>query len=165
MSEHVPCTQTSEPCPGTGRQKPCTITAGSPSPAIPASTRASCGTTGSGNLSSENQSNPADFSGSISRGSPDPRVVVKTMSQIVSAHEPEALGPHLPTLRAPVLLLYGAGARNPKNLAISPEERATLRTIPKFEQEDVASAGQYIQEEQPDRVVAAVKRIFTGTRE
>jgi pimeloyl-ACP methyl ester carboxylesterase len=95
---------------------------------------------------------------------PDPRVVVKTMSQIVSAHEPEALKPRLHAVRAPVLLLYGAGPRNPRNPALSVEERETLKSgVPHFEQEDVAGAGQYIQEEQPARVIDAVKKIFTKT--
>lgn len=95
----------------------------------------------------------------------DARTVVRSLQQIAGAHETEALAPNLSRVQAPELLLFGPVARNPKNPALSSEERALLRSgIRKFQQEDVPGAGEYIHEEQPERVIAAIKKMRDQTR-
>ncbi len=95
----------------------------------------------------------------------DVRQVVRSMQDILAAHEPEPLRPNLGRVRAPVVLLYGPTSHDPKNPSVSPEERATLRTsLHNFEEVDVAGAGQFIQEEQPRAVVAAIERMRARTR-
>ena len=96
----------------------------------------------------------------------DARQVVRSLQQIVGAHDSEPLRPNLPRIAAPVLLLYGPLTGNPKNPAVSPEERSILRTsLPRFEEEDVAGAGEYIHEEQPRRVVDAIEKMRRETRQ
>ncbi len=95
----------------------------------------------------------------------DVRQVIGSMEQIVGAHESEPLQPNLRRVSAPVLLLYGPVTRDPKNVALSSPERETRRReVPHFEEEDVAGAGTYIQEEQPGRVVAAIEKLRNETR-
>ncbi len=91
--------------------------------------------------------------------------VVKAMQQIVGAHETEPIRPALPQIKAPVLLLFGPLNRDPKSISLSAEERVLLRSgLRRFEEIDVAGAGQYLQEEQPGRVVAAIERMQAQTR-
>jgi pimeloyl-ACP methyl ester carboxylesterase len=91
--------------------------------------------------------------------------VVRAMQQIVGAHETESLRPALPQIRAPMLLLFGPINRDPKSISLSAEERVLLRSgLRKFEEIDVPGAGQYIQEEQAARVVAAIERMQAQTR-
>lgn len=90
----------------------------------------------------------------------DPREIVKTLQRIVEADEPTQMRPDLAQIRAPVLLLYGPVIRNPRNPTIPSEERTTMRAqLPRFEEEVVPGAGQFIQEEQPARVVAAIEKM------
>ena len=95
----------------------------------------------------------------------DARQVIRSMERIVGSHDTEPLRPNLSRVTVPVLLLFGPATRNPKNPALSSEEREVLRTaLPRFEEEDVAGAGEYIQEEQPARVVAAIEKMREHTR-
>jgi hypothetical protein len=58
---------------------------------------------------------------------------------------------------APVLLLIGTV---PHPAGIGPDERELLKArLPNFETDTVSGSGQYIQEEQPAAVVAAVGRL------
>ncbi len=90
--------------------------------------------------------------------------VVRVMQRIAGAREPEALAPNLPRIRAPVLLLLATVPGKP-GLSLGASERALLRsTLPAFREEEVIGAGQYIQEEQPARVVAAIDSLRARTR-
>lgn len=94
----------------------------------------------------------------------DARQIVRSMERIVGAHDAEPLRPNLGRITVPVLLLFGPDTRDPKNPALSNEERVLLRTtLPRFEEDDVAGAGEYIQEEQPARVVDAIVRMRAET--
>jgi pimeloyl-ACP methyl ester carboxylesterase len=95
----------------------------------------------------------------------DARQIVRSLEHIVASHDSEPLRPNLGRVTAPVLLLFGPTTRNPKNPTVASEERVLLRSaLPRFEEEDVAGAGEYIQEEQPARVVAAISRMRDETR-
>ncbi len=90
----------------------------------------------------------------------DPRRVVASLQQIIGAEEREPLRPNLRRVRAPVLLLYGPKTHDPKEPALNLDERQLMRAeLPHFQEEEVAGAGTYIQEEQPARVVAAIVRM------
>lgn len=71
--------------------------------------------------------------------------------------EPERLADHLHEIRAPVLLLFGTA---PHEAAIDTAEVEALRTtLPTFMIDSVPEAGQYLQEERPDAVTAALQRL------
>lgn len=77
---------------------------------------------------------------------------------MVSSREPYALLPRLEQLAAPVLLLVG-GDRS----TLSPEEVAALATrLPTLLLDSIPGAGDYIHEERPAVVVAAVQRLHRG---
>ena len=76
------------------------------------------------------------------------------------AVEPDSLCTRLSQVSAPVLLLVGAGSAEggptPAGVAVFAAE------LPHFQADTIRNAGQYIQEEQPDSVVAAVQRLVRG---
>lgn len=81
------------------------------------------------------------------------KAVLRTLKRMSDAKEPERLEPLLPDITAPVHLLVGAGSTTG---ATKPEEIETLGTLPFFSVDSIAGSGQYIQEERPDAVVAAI---------
>ncbi|HLU25254.1 MAG TPA: alpha/beta hydrolase [Longimicrobiales bacterium] len=84
---------------------------------------------------------------------------MRALRAMGSAREPEPLEPNLPRIGAPVCLLYGAA---PEGGALKTEEIERLgRLIPRFGAVRVEGAGQYIQEERPEEVVAAVRSLAT----
>lgn len=71
--------------------------------------------------------------------------------------EPEALKDHLHEIRAPVLLVFGTA---PHATAVDTIEIEALRTrLPAFMVDSVPAAGQYLQEERPGAVTAALERL------
>lgn len=80
-----------------------------------------------------------------------------SMLAMGAAKEPERLKPHLGEIRAPVLLLVG-GAKHAA--APSRDDLALLqRSIPIFAVDTVPGVGHYIQEERPEAVVAAIRKV------
>jgi len=76
--------------------------------------------------------------------------------------EPEVLHAHLPDIRVPVLLLFGTA---PHETAIDTTEVTALRRgLSSFTVDSVPEAGQYLQEERPDAVTAAVRRLEAASR-
>lgn len=76
---------------------------------------------------------------------------------MTSAREPQRLEGNLANIRVPVRVLIGGA---PHQGGIAPEEVARLAaSLPDFAADTIAGAGHYIQEERPDRVVAAVRRL------
>jgi len=76
---------------------------------------------------------------------------------MAGAREPVALAPRLPQLAAPVVLLVGAGNRDG---GVAAADLATLtRTLPSLRIDSIHDAGQYIQEERPDAIVAAIRSL------
>jgi len=86
-----------------------------------------------------------------------------TFRAMGEAVEPDSLIPRLPLVRAPVLLLAGTGARGGGPAPDAVEILA--RGLARFTADTVRNAGQYIHEEQPDSVVAAVQRLVRGNGE
>jgi pimeloyl-ACP methyl ester carboxylesterase len=83
--------------------------------------------------------------------------VLGGMKRIAAAEEPEQLAPNLPDIDIPVRLLIGEGDEN----GMSDEELNTLIThLDGLSVERIADAGQYIQEERPEVVVAAIVELF-----
>ncbi|NJD09466.1 MAG: alpha/beta fold hydrolase [Gemmatimonadetes bacterium] len=81
----------------------------------------------------------------------------RAMSQ---ATEPDSLRPRLPDVAAPVRLLVGGGSAEG---APAPAGVAVLAAgLRQFTADTIRNAGQYIHEEQPDSVVAAVQRLVRG---
>jgi len=79
---------------------------------------------------------------------------------MVNSVEPDSLVPRLPQVGATVLMLVGTGSYEsaPSAAGIA----ALAAGLPFFAADTVANAGQYIQEEQPDSVIAAVQRLVRG---
>jgi pimeloyl-ACP methyl ester carboxylesterase len=74
-----------------------------------------------------------------------------------AAKEPEKLRPRIPEIRVPVILLL-AGAQH--NAAPAPESIAFLgRSLPVFSVDTVPGSGHHVQEERPEAIVAAVRRL------
>jgi pimeloyl-ACP methyl ester carboxylesterase len=88
---------------------------------------------------------------------------LKAFLGMARAREPERLAPHLGEIRCPVLLLVGS-ARHSSGISVA--EAALLESrIPHFAIDTVPAAGHYLQEERPDAVAAAVRRMAgPGTR-
>jgi len=82
------------------------------------------------------------------------KAVLKTLKRMSDAKEPAPLAPQLRAVRAPVLLLVGAGSTTG---AIAAEELETLSTLPSLMIDSIPDAGQYIHEERPDAVIAAIE--------
>ena len=75
---------------------------------------------------------------------------------MASAREPEPLASRLSRLAAPVVLLVATG--NPDG-GVAPADVATLSQLPDLRIDSIAGAGQYIQEEKPGAIVAAVRSL------
>jgi pimeloyl-ACP methyl ester carboxylesterase len=82
---------------------------------------------------------------------------IDAFQQMSKSTEPASLADRLHNCVAPVLLLIGTV---PHPAGIGPDERELLKArLPNFETDTVSGSGQYIQEEQPAAVVAAVGRL------
>jgi pimeloyl-ACP methyl ester carboxylesterase len=77
--------------------------------------------------------------------------VLGTLKRMSSAQEPDSLTPSLPALQPPVHLLLGAGRAG----SMTADQFIAIHAVPRLAVDSVAGAGQYIQEERPDVVVAA----------
>jgi pimeloyl-ACP methyl ester carboxylesterase len=76
---------------------------------------------------------------------------------MADAREAEPLAPRLADIAVPVILLVGMGGREPE---MKPDVVASLeQSIPDITVERVADAGQYIQEENPAAVIAAIRAL------
>jgi pimeloyl-ACP methyl ester carboxylesterase len=73
--------------------------------------------------------------------------LISTLKKMASAHEPWPITPRLNSVRAPVLLLVGAGSRT--NAIPVDDVTALARGLPALSIDSVAQTGQYIHEEQP----------------
>jgi pimeloyl-ACP methyl ester carboxylesterase len=71
--------------------------------------------------------------------------------------EPEPFAPHLAEIHCPVILLTGAAPR-PNRITLE-EKQVLVERIPGIRIEEVDQSGQYLQEERPDAVVAAIRSI------
>jgi pimeloyl-ACP methyl ester carboxylesterase len=79
---------------------------------------------------------------------------IDVLHGMAKSHEPEFVSNHLAQIRVPVRLLVGTV---PHPSAVTPEEVTELkRGIRNFGVDSVPGSGQFIHEEQPDAVVAAV---------
>jgi pimeloyl-ACP methyl ester carboxylesterase len=77
--------------------------------------------------------------------------------RISKSKENDSLADRLDRCEAPVILLIGAA---PHRVQVPNEERELLKQkLARFSMEDVPGAGQYIQEEQPGVVLAAVEKL------
>jgi pimeloyl-ACP methyl ester carboxylesterase len=82
---------------------------------------------------------------------------IDALHQMSKAKENGSLADRLNQCTVPVVLLRGAA---PHRVEVPAEQRTMLQQkLRRFSVEDVPGAGQYIQEEQPAVVVAAVKRL------
>lgn len=96
---------------------------------------------------------------------PDAREIVSAMERVMRARDPEPLVPNLPRVAAPVLLLVGLTTHDAKKLPLDESQRSAMRQgLPHLEEEVVPGAGEFIQEEQPSRVIAAVEKLRSETR-
>lgn len=81
---------------------------------------------------------------------------LRAFRAMAKSKEPELLAPRLFEISAPVLLVVGTA---PHAGGVSGQELALLAArLPHFTVDSVAGAGQYLFEEQPDAVVASIKR-------
>jgi 3-oxoadipate enol-lactonase len=81
--------------------------------------------------------------------------MLKVLQSMADSKEPEPLVPVLPSIKTPVLLLVGTGEK-----ALAPEKIEVLRTgLPNFTLRRVEGAGQFINEEKPDAVLAAIAEV------
>jgi pimeloyl-ACP methyl ester carboxylesterase len=82
---------------------------------------------------------------------------IDALHQMTKAKESDSLANRLNQCRVPVMLLVGAA---PHRREVPGDQRNLLRQrLPRFSMETVPGAGQYIQEEQPGAVLAAVERL------
>jgi len=82
---------------------------------------------------------------------------IDAFQQMSKSTEPATLADRLHDCAAPVLLLVGTV---PHSAGIGADERELLKArLPNFKTDSVPGSGQYIQEEQPGAVVAAVGRL------
>jgi len=82
--------------------------------------------------------------------------------QMAKSKEPASLADRLHDCAAPVRLLVGTV---PHPAGIGPDERQLLKArLPNFKADSVPGSGQYIQEEQPAVVLAAVARLDQASR-
>ena len=94
----------------------------------------------------------ADMSGSID-----------AFHRMSKAKEPTSLADRLHECAMPVRLLVGTV---PHPAEVTADQRATLRSqLRNFDSDSVAGSGQYIQEEQPAAVLAAVARLDQAARQ
>jgi pimeloyl-ACP methyl ester carboxylesterase len=79
-----------------------------------------------------------------------------TFLAVAETKEPVRLAPHLPEIRCPVILMVGG---TPHDGHVGPDEIVLLaRVLPHFILDSVPGAGDFLYEEQPQAVVAAVRR-------
>ncbi|MBA2627110.1 MAG: hypothetical protein H0U85_03795 [Gemmatimonadales bacterium] len=87
---------------------------------------------------------------------------LKAYLRIADSREPERVGRRLHELRAPVRLLVGA---LPHQGGISADQvRLLAEQVPRFTLDSIPGAGQYLFEEAPDAVVAAIRRSDRSSR-
>lgn len=87
----------------------------------------------------------------------NPGATLDAFKGMASAREPQPLEGNLPRIHVPVRVLIGGA---PHGSGIAPAEVDRLRaSLPDFVADTVEGAGHYIQEERPDQVVAAVRRL------
>jgi len=76
---------------------------------------------------------------------------------MAEAREPEKLVPHLPLIRCPVRLVIGTALHEG---GVEPKQVQLLRDrLPDFSIDSIPGAGQYLFEEQPSSVVAAIRQV------
>jgi hypothetical protein len=78
--------------------------------------------------------------------------ILGTLKRMSDAEEPDSLAPALARMETRVRLLLGKGERPG---AVPPDQLAALYTVPRLEVDSLPEVGQYIQEEEPEVVVAA----------
>jgi pimeloyl-ACP methyl ester carboxylesterase len=99
--------------------------------------------------------------GYAGRAATDVGGAIDVLSGMAHSVEPAPLAPRLPTIRVPVRLLVGTA---PHAAGVGPEERAGLaRALPDFAVSEVPGVGQYVHEERPQVVVAAVLALDRAT--
>ena len=87
---------------------------------------------------------------------------IDALHAMARSHEPALLSAHLAQIRVPVRLLVGTA---PHGTAITPDEVSELkRAIPDFGVDSIPGSGQFIHEEQPAVVLAAVARLDGESR-
>jgi 2-hydroxymuconate-semialdehyde hydrolase len=84
---------------------------------------------------------------------------LNALGGMASAREPALLKPRLDELQVPVRLLVGDAG----NGLTTADQIEVLRLIPDFAVQQVAGAGQYIQEERPDEIVKAILSLHGAT--
>lgn len=87
-------------------------------------------------------------------------VALRTFRAMGQAEEPDSLRPRLPRVGVPVLLLVGSAA--PESGPSPAGVAAFAAGLPRFAADTIRNAGQYVQEEQPDSLIAAVQRLVHG---
>jgi pimeloyl-ACP methyl ester carboxylesterase len=87
---------------------------------------------------------------------------LKAYLRMVDAREPERLSPRLHELQVPFRLVVGM---SPHQGGIPRDQIELLAAqVPRFSVDSVPAAGQYLSEESPDAVVAAIRRADQSTR-
>lgn len=87
---------------------------------------------------------------------------IDAFQRMSKSKEQTSLADRLHQIKVPVRLLVGTV---PHPAEVTREERVLLKTrLPNFKTDSVPGAGQYIQEEQPAAVLAAVTRLHQATR-
>jgi pimeloyl-ACP methyl ester carboxylesterase len=87
---------------------------------------------------------------------------IDAFQQMSKSKEADSLADRLQQCRAPVLLLVGSV---PHPSEVTTDQRALLRArLPKYRTESVRGSGQYIQEEQPSAVLAALAQLEQVSR-
>jgi pimeloyl-ACP methyl ester carboxylesterase len=82
---------------------------------------------------------------------------IDALNRMAKAKEKDSLATRLHNCSVPVVLLVGT---SPHRAMVSPEDRALLQQqVRRVEIQDVPGAGRYIQEEKPEIVLEAVKRL------
>jgi pimeloyl-ACP methyl ester carboxylesterase len=109
-----------------------------------------------------NSANPAWVTDEVVRGYTAGQIAdldgsIDALHQMTKAKESDSLANRLDQCRVPVTLLVGSA---PHRREVPGDQRELLRQrLPRFSMETVPGAGQYIQEEQPGAVLAAVERL------
>lgn len=86
---------------------------------------------------------------------------IRTVRRMAAAREPDPLGPRLATIIQPVRLLVGGV---PDRGGITPPEIARLRAaLRDFAVDSVAGSGNFVHEERPAEVIAAVRGLAGAT--
>ena len=87
----------------------------------------------------------------------NPSATLDAFKGMTNSVEPQLLAAHLGSLRCPVRLLIG-GFDGIGGISDS-EVTRLARALPDFAADTIRASGHYIQEEQPDTVVAAIRRL------